>query len=138
VARSLGCPTLDISASLKPALQALRRGEQVVAAIDVPADQVSASETIDLLGKPARMPRGLLRVAVDHGLPVTVYLTGLRVEDGRRTLAIHQLGVYRDLQPLMADVFRLLDQAIADDPPAWHFWGEAPRIFVDDAASVDR
>lgn len=132
VARSLGCPTLDISASLKPALQALRRGEQVVAAIDVPADQVSASETISLLGTAARMPRGLLRVAVDQGLPVTVYLTGLRVEDGRRTLAIHQLGVYPELQPLMADVFAILERAIRDNPPAWHFWGEAPRFFVDE------
>jgi len=129
VARSLGCPTLDISASLKPALQALRRGEQVVAAIDVPADQVSASETIDLLGQPARVPRGLLRLAVDQALPVTVYLTGLRVADGRRTLAIHRLGVYEELQPLMKDVFALLEQAIRDDPPAWHFWAEAPRIF---------
>jgi hypothetical protein len=24
----------------------------------------------------------------------------------------------------------LLDQAIREDPPAWHFWSEADRIFV--------
>jgi hypothetical protein len=136
VARSLGCPTLDISASLKPALRALRRGEQVVAAIDVPSDQVSASETVTLLGEPASMPRGLLRLAVDQGLPVTVYLTGLRVADGRRTLAIHQLGVYDDLPLLMADVFAFLEQAIRDDPPAWHFWGEAPRFFLPASGSA--
>jgi hypothetical protein len=134
VARALGCPTLDISASLKPALRALRRGEQVVAAIDVPADQVSASEPVTLLGEAAQMPRGLLRLAVDQGLPVTVYLTGLRVGDGRRTLAIHQLGVYDDLPPLMADVFAFLERAIREDPPAWHFWSEAPRFFAPRAA----
>jgi lauroyl/myristoyl acyltransferase len=136
VARSLGCPTLDISASLKPALRALHRGEQVVAAIDVPSDQVSASEPITLLGAPALMPRGLLRLAVDQGLPVTVYLTGLRVEDGKRTLAIHQLGVHDDLQRLMADVFGFLERAIRADPPSWHFWGEAPRFFVSQPGSA--
>ena len=130
VARSLGCPTLDMSVSLRPVLQALRRGEQVVAAIDVPADQVSASEEISLLGQRARVPRGLLRLAVDQRLPVTVYLTGLQVGSGRRTLQIHRLGVRDDLGQLIAEVFAFLDQAIRDDPPAWHFWGEAERIFV--------
>ncbi|MEO7391143.1 MAG: hypothetical protein ABIU58_03150 [Ramlibacter sp.] len=130
VARSLGCPTLDMSASLRPVLQALRRGEQVVAAIDVPADQVSASEEISLLGMRARVPRGLLRLAVDQALPVTVYLTGLDVDTGRRVLHIHQLGVHEDLGQLIREVFDFLDQAIREDPPAWHFWGESERIFV--------
>jgi lauroyl/myristoyl acyltransferase len=130
VARSLGCPTLDMSVSLRPVLQALRRGEQVVAAVDVPADQVSASEEISLLGMAARVPRGLLRLAVDQRLPVTVYLTGLQVGNGRRFLRIHQLGVREDLKQLIDDVFAYLDQAIRDDPPAWHFWGEADRVFV--------
>ena len=130
VTRSLGCPALDTSVSLRPALRALRRGEQVVAAIDVPADQVSASEEIGLLGMRARVPRGLLRLAVDERLPVTVYLTGLSVGTGRRLLRIHQLGVYEDLGQLMQDVFAFLDKAIREDPPAWHFWGEAGRIFV--------
>jgi lauroyl/myristoyl acyltransferase len=130
VARALGCPALETSVSLRPVLQALRRGEQVLAAIDVPADQVSASEEIGLLGMRARVPRGLLRLAVDERLPVTVYLTGLNVGTGRRLLRIHPLGVYEDLGQLMQDVFAFLDQAIREDPPAWHFWGEAGRIFV--------
>ncbi|MEO5672710.1 MAG: hypothetical protein ABIR26_18640 [Ramlibacter sp.] len=134
VARSLGCPTLDMSVSLRPVLQALRRGEQVVAAIDVPADQVSASEEIKLLGLRARVPRGLLRLAVDQALPVTVYITGLDVATGMRTLHIHQLGVRNDLRQLIEEVFAFLDKAIRDDPPAWHFWGEANRIFVPDQA----
>ncbi len=130
VTRSLGCPALDTSASLRPALQALRAGEQVLAAIDVPADQVAASDEIALLGMRARVPRGLLRLAVDQRLPVTVYLTGLQVSDGRRLLRIHQLGVHASIERLMQEVFALLDLAIREDPPAWHFWGEAERIFV--------
>lgn len=129
VARALGCPTLDTSASLRPVLQALRRGEQVVAAVDVPADQVSASEEVQLLGRPARFPRGLLRLAVDHQVPVTVYLTGLDASTGRRRLRIHQLGVPESVETLAARAFGFLDQAIREDPPSWHFWSEAPRIF---------
>ena len=130
VSRALGCPTLDTSASLRPVLQALRRGEQVLAAIDVPADQVSASEEVELLGTSARVPRGLLRLAVDQQVPVTVYLTGLDVASGRRFLRIHQLGIRDSLEHLVKDVFELLDQAIREDPPAWHFWSEADRVFV--------
>lgn len=129
VSRLLGCPTLDTSASLRPVLQALRRGEQVLAAIDVPADQVSASEEVELLGMPARVPRGLLRLAVDQRVPVTVYLTGLKVETGRRFLRIHQLGVHDSVEDLARNVFRFLDAAIREDPPLWHFWSEADRVF---------
>ena len=130
VARALGCAPLDTSASLRPALRALRRGEQVLAAIDVPSDQVSASEDVVLLGKVAHMPRGLLRLAVDQRLPVTVYLTGLRVGDGQRVLRIHQLGVRDNLEQLAGEVFAFLDQAIREDAPAWHFWSEADRFFL--------
>lgn len=129
VARSLGCPTLDASASLRRVLQALRSGEQVVAAVDVPSDQVSASAQVQLLGLAAQVPRGLFRLAVDQQVPVTVYLTGLKVESGRRFLRIRQLGVAANVDDLAQDVFALLDQAIREDPPAWHFWSEADRIF---------
>lgn len=130
VARSLGCPTLDTSSSLRPVLQALRRGEQVVAAVDVPSDQVSASQEVQLLGLPARVPRGLLRLAIDQRVPVTVYLTGLKAETGRRFLSIHQLGIHDSVETLATDVFSLLDRAIREDPPSWHFWGEAERVFA--------
>lgn len=130
VARALGCATLDTSASLRPVLKALREGHQVLAAIDVPSDQVSASEEIELLGMRARVPRGLLRLAVDQQVPVTVYLTGLNTESGRRFLRIHQLGIRDNLDSLLVDVFAFLDKAIREDPPSWHFWGEFDRFFA--------
>lgn len=131
VARALGQPTLDVSASLRPAIRALRAGEQVLAAVDVPSDQVSASEPISLLGMPARVPRGLLRLAVDQRAPVTVYVTGIRRADGRRFLRIRQLPPASDTGALIGEVFALLEQVIEEDRPAWHFWSEAPRFFVE-------
>lgn len=129
VTRALRCDTLDASASLRPVIRALRGGQQVVAAVDVPADQVSASQSIRLLGMPARVPRGLLRLAADHKVPVSVYVTGIRMSDGQRFLRIRQLPVSGDADTLVEAVFRLLESAIAEDAPAWHFWGEADRFF---------
>ena len=135
VSRALGCDALDVSASLKPAIRALRQGEQVVAAVDVPADQVSASRRIMLLGMPARVPRGLLRLAVDRKAPVSVYVTGIGMSDGRRFLRIRNLPVHEDADTLVDAVFKLLEETIAEDAPAWHFWGEAERFFVREETS---
>lgn len=130
VSRTLGCAALDVSASLRPAVRALRQAEQIVAAVDVPADQVSASREISLLGMRARVPRGLLRLAVDQQAPVSVYVTGIRMSDGQRFLRIRNLPVHDDTDALVDEVFAHLEAAIAADAPVWHFWGEAERIFV--------
>lgn len=130
VADALGCQTLDVSNSLRPALRALRAHEQVVAAIDVPSDQVSSSQAIELLGMKAHVPRALLRLAVDHELPITVFLTGIRIEDGQRFLRLHTLGVWKDIDALIPEVYKILEGAIRENPPAWHFWGESERFFA--------
>lgn len=130
IALALKRHTVDVSVSLRPVLRALRANEQVIAVIDVPADQVSASQPIDLLGMKARIPTALLRVAVEQGTPVNVFLTGIRMTDGQRFLRIKQLGVYDDLNTLIQDVFQVLENAITEDPVAWHFWSESERFFV--------
>ena len=129
VGRALACAALDVSSSLRPALRALRQGEQVVAAVDVPSDQVAASETVQLLGRQMQVPKALLRLAVEQRIPVTLYLTGLDFATGERFLHIELLGVRDDLGALAQEVFARLDRAIQAEPAAWHFWGEAPRFF---------
>jgi len=124
-----GPATLDVSTSLRPVLKALKAREQVFAVVDVPADQVSASQPIQLLGLQARVPRALFRVAVEQKVPVSVYLVGLNLENGQRFLRIQQFGVYQDVDALIRDVFLVLEQAIRETPAAWHFWGEAERFF---------
>ena len=66
VAKALGCPTLDVSSSLRPAVRALRDHEQVLAAIDVPSDQVAASVPVQIAGMAAQVPKALLRLAVEQ------------------------------------------------------------------------
>lgn len=129
VAAALRTEPIEPSHSPRRILRALHAGEQIVAAIDVPSDQVAASEAIDFLGARARVPRGLLRVAAASSIPVTVYLTGIRLGDGQRSLDIRPLGVRADAAALTTEVFAFLEQAIRTDPAAWHFWAVAPRFF---------
>jgi hypothetical protein len=117
-------------------MRTLDGGEQIVALVDVAADRVQASVPIPFLDRRALMPRGLLRIAVSKAIPVTVYLNGLRTDNGRRTLEIRNLGVYSDLDALMRDVFSILDAAIRRDPAAWHFWPIASGFFVEEGASL--
>ncbi len=129
VERALGRAPLVVSGSLRPVIQALRRNEQVLAAVDVPSDQVDSSAEVSLLGMQALMPKGLLRLAVAQSVPVTVYLTGLDMHTGQRLLRITPLGVRQDLDTLVPAVFDLLEAALREESAAWHFWGEAPRFF---------
>lgn len=129
VGRALGRAPLVVSGNLRPVIQALRRNEQVLAAVDVPSDQVDSSIEITLLGMPARMPKGLLRLAVSQAIPVTVYVTGIDIHTGQRSLCITSLGVWQDLDALASAVFSHLEMALQEKSAAWHFWGEAPRFF---------
>lgn len=136
VEAALGRRPLDVSGSLRPALKALKAREQVLAAVDVPADQVSASLSIGFLDARARVPRGLLRVAADGGVPVTVFLTGLDLRTGDRFLRIHSLPPGSEVDPLIREVFSYLESAVREEPVAWHFWAVAERFFERSPDSV--
>lgn len=133
VGRALGRAPLVVSGSLRPVVQALRRNEQVFAAVDVPADQVDASVPVVLRGMCARVPKGLLRLAADMRVPVTVYVTGFDVHTGQRLLDIVQMPLPSadgGVQELADAVFQHLEASLARDNAFWHFWGEAPRFFT--------
>lgn len=128
---ALGRPPLDVGGSLRPVLQALKRGEPVLAVVDAPADHASASKSVSLFGHRARVARPLFRLAVEHRIPVYVYLTGMDRHSGRRFLRIHELGVRDEIGGLVDDTFAVLDRALSEDPGAWHFWSIAERVFAD-------
>ncbi|MDD2545123.1 MAG: hypothetical protein PHI55_02425 [Burkholderiaceae bacterium] len=129
VEQALAHAPLDVSASLRPALRALRQGQQVMAAVDVPSDQVAASVPVVIAGMATQVPKALLRLAVEQKIPVTVYWTGLDTHTGQRFLHVRPLGLHDSLDTLVPAVFQHLETLLAQDSAAWHFWGEAPRFF---------
>ncbi len=131
VARALGHSVVDTSGSLRPVLSALRQGKALMAAVDVPSDQVQAAASVTLLGRTARMPVGLLRLAVERQLPITVYVTGVDLASGQRWLTIEPIGVLTTVPEAMTRVFERLDALLQAQPAAWHFWSEAERFFFD-------
>lgn len=137
VQAALGRPPLDVGGSLRPVLKALKRGEPVLAVVDAPADHASASETVALFGCRARVARPLFRLAVEHRIPVYVYLTGIERKSGRRVLRIQELGVRDEIGGLVKDTFAVLDHALREDPGAWHFWSIAERVFYDRLPPLD-
>lgn len=130
VARTLRASTIDVAQQLKQVIRVLRQQHDVLGVMDVPADAAVASMPIQILGMPASVPRGLLRLAVDQSLPVVLYITGLNTGTGERFLRIERLGVYPSMELLAQDVFERLEHLIASDAPAWHFWGIAERFFT--------
>ena len=129
VQRALGTDPLDITGSLRTILKALRAGDQIAAAVDVPAYLSASSEAIPFLGQVARMPRGLFRLAVDQKMPVTIFVCGLRFTDGQRFLRLYQLGVEKDVGVLMGKVYGHLEVLIGEDAAAWHFWRISEAFF---------
>lgn len=129
VRRALGTEPLDITGSLRAILKALRAGEQIAAAVDVPAYLSSSNQVIPFLGLNARFPRGLFRMAVDQAVPVTIFINGFRFVDGRRFLRLYQLGVADDVDALMAKVYSQLESLVREEPAAWHFWRISDAFF---------
>jgi hypothetical protein len=130
VVRTLGYPTVDVTASMRPVLQAIKDQDSLLGVVDVPADNFASAVDVQLLGQSARVPRGLLRLAADRQLPVTVFLAGLDFDTGQRHWQIHSLGVSQDAADLFKTVFQFLDQAILESPSAWHLWAEMPRFMT--------
>ena len=133
VAQVLGRPTLDVSATLRPALRTLTQNGQVFAAIDVPSDQVAVSLPLKIAGMNALVPSALLRVAVDRKIPVTLYNTGFSYETGERELSIKTFAPFATVEEAVADIFIHLDELIAKNSAAWHFWHISDRFFAGEA-----
>ena len=128
VVKALGRQTIDVSASMRPVLKAIQRQESLLGVIDVPSDNFESSMEVDLFGRKAHVPLGLLKLAVEKQLPVTLFLAGLNFETGQRQWTIHNLGVFQDLPKLTTSAFKYLERAITDSPSSWHLWSEMPRF----------
>jgi len=124
----LGLPVIDVKNSMRPVIKAIQNQYSLLAVLDVPSDHNEVSVPVTLLGQKINVPRGLLRLAVDRQLYVTVFLLGINLQSGQRELKIHSLGLAENLQQLYDSVFNHLDSSMSTTPSAWHLWAEMPRF----------
>jgi hypothetical protein len=132
VRRAMRTMPIDVTASLRGMLNAIRNREQVLAIVDVPSYLSNSCQDLDFLGKRIRVPKGVFRLAVDQQIPVTVFINGFDFTDGRHFIRIQQLGIATDVTDLMGTVFSYLEKLIEEEPAAWHFWRISEAFFAPD------
>lgn len=120
---------LEDSGSLRPVVQALRSGEQKCSAWWMCPPTKPRAAAVTVCGMAAAMRPGLLRLAFDMQVPVTVYINGFDVQTGQRFLRMEQIPSQPDLQTLADAVFQRLDGCMKESTALWHFWSEAHRFF---------
>jgi len=83
-----------------------------------------------LLGRPARLRRGLARLAIEHNIPVVTFCMNLDRESGRLKLRIDNLLTASTEDGLMGELAANFQSALEQDPCAWHSWSEV-QCFLD-------
>jgi len=129
VARAGGAPVIYTGGSVARIRAALQEGVSVLGLIDVPTGQTTAPRPVFLLGRPARLPPGLLRIAREAGVPVALFSMGVDTDTGERWLHIHRLDSICEDRGLVA-IGEFFDATLRKHPPAWHLWGDLP-CFLD-------
>ena len=123
----LGTPLLDVSQSMRPALQALRHQETVLAVLDVPADNFSSGAEVECYGSRWRVPEGVLRLVHERKYPLYLFTAGIGSFGSRyvQWLALPQASSQQECNQQVFDVLnRCIQEASAD----WHLWSEWPRF----------
>jgi hypothetical protein len=120
--------TGESSAQLR---EAWARGESVLGMLDVPVGDARKTLPVELLGRAARFPYGLLQLAASAGVSVVLLSCGLDPASGRRELRVETLPQGLDVEGMLARYASHLDARLREAPAAWHLWRDAPTIFVE-------
>ncbi|HEX5122939.1 MAG TPA: hypothetical protein VFV97_06815, partial [Rhodanobacteraceae bacterium] len=109
------------------------RGESVLGMLDVPAGDARKTLPVELLGRRARFPCGLLQLAASAGVRVVLMSCGFDFASGRRMLHVETLPDGLDVDAMLARYAAHLDARLHEAPAAWHLWRDAATIFVEPA-----
>jgi hypothetical protein len=125
VARAGGAPIIYVGGSADRIRASLGQGISVLALIDVP-EPTTSTVPVQVLGHELRFPDGILRIGASENVPILGFIATLDPGTGVRRLRFARLpSAPGDAVHALA---ALLDTAIRDDPAAWHFWAQWPRL----------
>ena len=109
--------------------RALANGQNILGLVDVPGADPKASCEVQLLGRPARFPTGLLRIAQSAGVPVVPFWMDIDIRSGHRRLHIGEALPSDDLDRCASTLAGHLNQRLAETPEYWHLWSQAHGFF---------
>ena len=109
--------------------QALAANASVVGMLDLGAGAGQRAADGMLLGRPVRLPFGLVRIAQELGAGIALFSVGLDWQSGERDLRI-ELVPATDAAAAMDAYIRHLDARLRTAPEAWQMWHEAHAIFA--------
>lgn len=102
----------------------------VMALVDVPPKPTQATAPVVLLGRPARLRRGLARLAIEQNIPMVSFRMNLDRESGRLKLWIDEPLTASTEDGLMGELAANFQAALDEDPCAWHSWSDV-QCFLD-------
>jgi hypothetical protein len=118
---STGGATAKITASLA-------RGTPIVALCDVPLPTSRTKIDAPFRGRRLVMPRGLIALACERGIPIVHFSAGLDRMTGRRRLDIEPIERFSEPAAMAAALARRLEELLVRDPAAWHMWPYASEL----------
>ena len=129
VVRSAGAELIFAGVSGRPFYRALQRGESLLALIDVPPGEVGGGHPVTLLGRPAQLPSGLVKLAQSTQLPVVMFAVETDRTTGRRRVHVSEEFRVSDRDAAMRRVAAELERLLLLRPAAWQFWNLADAFF---------
>lgn len=112
--------------------QTLQNEVSVAVLLDAPDTNPDNCILVQLLGRNARLPGGIVRFAVEKQIPVFVFTLSLDQNTGRRHLVIKGPFPNQNEQKLMDGLVSVFTEAVRQQPYAWHFWPYLESFLVRD------
>jgi len=128
--RSGGAGALFTGGSSAKIAEAFAQRHAVVGMLDLPPAAGQRALPVTVLGREARFPYGLLRLAAAANVPVTLFSVGLNVADGTRDMRIETLPAGLAPEAALARYAAHLDARLRDTPAYWQIWREAAALFT--------
>ena len=122
-ARAIGGGLSYTGGAARRFVAALRGGTSICGLFDVPPTPLVKARKADFLGSAAWFPRGAVRLATAHRVPLVIFRPTVDPVSGKREIWIESPATEEDETILFESAVRHLEAAVKMQPAAWHLWG---------------
>ena len=110
-------------------VQTLNEMDVLMIFFDLPVEPTSIPVEVNVLGRPAKLRSGVIRILADNDVDYVKYRLSYNIENGRRRLEISPPVNVCEQQEIASDLANYLDSTLRDDSALWYLWRQAPIFF---------